>query len=113
MQISPKLAIWVNVAIALLTLISSGGLSLAGIVSPVTATQIVTIAGTALAVINAVMHAFASNTAGPLAPADAPSVAAAKKVADLTPDDSPNKVAAVKAAAIDAVTARNPKAGPA
>lgn len=113
MQISPKLAIWINIIVALLTLVSSGGLSLAGIVSAATATQIVTVAGTALAMINAVMHAFASSKPGPLAPPDSPSVVAATAVANLKPEDSAIVVRETKDAAISAVQSRNPKAGPA
>lgn len=67
MAIDPKVAVWINVIIALLTLISSGGLSLAGIVSPATATAIVTAAGTILAIISTVMHALSSSQPGPLA----------------------------------------------
>lgn len=111
MQISPKVAIWVNVVLALLTLLSSGGLNLAGIVSPGTAAQIVTWSGAGIVVINGVMHAFASSTPGPLAPPDAPSVVKAQAVADLTPSDPLSKVKAVKAAAIEAVESRDPKAG--
>jgi len=107
-EISPKLAIWINVVVALLTLVASGGLSLSGIVSPTTAGQIVTIAGTALAVINAVMHAFSSSTPGPLAPADPPVVVAAQKVADLPADASVGAIKAAKSAATSAVTDHNP-----
>jgi|SRR5579859_869512 len=96
MKIDPKVAIWINVIVALLTLISSGGLSLAGLVSPTVAGEIVTISGTALAVINAVMHAFSSSTPGPLAPADPPVVTAAKNLAELPPTASPNQVATAK-----------------
>lgn len=108
MEISPKLAIWINVAVALLTLIASGGLSLSGIVSPATAGQIVTIAGTALAVINAVMHAFSSSVPGPLAPPDPPVVVEAQKVADLPSNAGPAVVKAAKAAATAAVTDHQP-----
>lgn len=108
MEISPKLAIWINVVVALLTLVASGGLSLSGIVSPTTAGQIVTGAGTALAVINAVMHAYSSSTPGPLAPPDAPVVVAAQKVADLPADASVGSVKATKAAATAAVADHQP-----
>lgn len=102
MEISPKVAIWVNVVVALLTAITSGGLSLSGIVDPATATKIVTYAAFALVLIDSVMHAFASSAPGPLAPADPPVVVAAEKVVAA---QTPSAMIAAKAqakAAIDA-----------
>ena len=62
---------------------------------------------------NTAGNLLSSNKSGALAPADPPSIAAARKVVDLTPDDSAAKIAQVKAAAVQAIQSRTPSAGPA
>lgn len=111
MQLDPKTAMIIKIVLALLTAISTGTLSLTGIVSPQTATLIVAVAATLVTILGIVMSAYSSSTPGPLAPPDSLSVIAATKVANLTADDSLSKVNTTKQAAIDAVTSRNPKAG--
>lgn len=79
MQIDPKVAMIVKIVLALATAISTGGLSLAGIVSPTTATTIVAICASLVTVLGIVMSAFSSSEPGPLAPPDNPAVVAATK----------------------------------
>lgn len=104
MEISPKASIWINVILAILTAVSTGALSLSGLVSPATATQIVAFAGVGATILNLVMHSYASSQPGPAAPADPPVVVAAQKVADLPLSASPAVVAQTKRAATEAVT---------
>lgn len=108
MQISPNVAVIINIVLGVLTLISSGTLSFTGIVSPATAAQIVAWSASGIAVINVVMHAFASSAPGPLAPPDAPVVVAAQKVADLPANAPRSQVTAVKAAAVAKVADHEP-----
>lgn len=108
MEISPKVAIWINVVLAILTAVSTGALSFSGLVSSGTATQIVALSGVAVTVLNLVMHSYASSTPGPAAPPDPPVVVAATKVAELSPKASVLDVAATKAAANEAVADHQP-----
>ena len=109
LEISPKLSIWINVILAVLTALSTGALSLSGIVSPEQATQIVAFAGVGATIINLIMHSYASSQPGPAAPADPPVVIAAEKVAALdSSTDSAAKISAVKAQATQAVAAHQP-----
>jgi hypothetical protein len=107
-EISPKLSIWINVILAILTAVSTGALSLSGIVSPATATQIVAFAGVGATILNLIMHSYASSQPGPAAPPDPPVVLAAQKVADLPSNASTLTIASTKAAAEAAVTAHQP-----
>lgn len=77
MQIDPKVALWIKIIMAVLTAITTGGLSLAGMVSPSTATQIIAYAASLLTILSIVMTAFSSSQPGPLAPPDSPAVKAA------------------------------------
>jgi hypothetical protein len=79
MQIDPKIAMWIKIVIAILTAITTGSLSLTGLVSAATATQIVAVAGIGVTVLGIVMSAYSSSAPGPLAPPDPPSVVAATK----------------------------------
>lgn len=108
MEISPKASIWINVILAILTALSTGALSLSGIVSPTTATQIVAFAGVGATILNLIMHSYASSTPGPAAPADPPVVVAAQKVADLPTNASAGMITATKAAAEAAVAGHQP-----
>ena len=70
MSINPKTAMIIKIVLALLTAISTGTLSLAGMVSPAQATQIVAIAATGVTVLSIIMTAYSSTQPGPLAPPD-------------------------------------------
>lgn len=74
MSISPSVALWINIVLAIANAITTGGLSFAGIISPSTAAQIVAIAGTVQVILSTIMHALSSAQAGPLAtpPANPP-----------------------------------------
>ncbi len=70
MSIDPKTAMIIKIVLALLTAVSTGTLSLTGLVSPAVATQIVAIAATLVTVLGIVMSAYSSTKPGPLAPPD-------------------------------------------
>ena len=70
MSIDPKTAMIIKIVLALLTAVSTGTLSLAGMVSPAQATRIVAIAATGVTVLSIVMTAYSSTQPGPLAPPD-------------------------------------------
>lgn len=108
MQLSPKVAIWLNVILVLLTAISTGTLSFSGVVSPATATQIVAYAGVAVTVLNLVLHAYTNSTPGPLAPPDPPVVKAATVLADLPANAPLSLVQQTKAMVNDAVADHTP-----
>lgn len=84
MQIDPKIAMWIKIVLAVLTALTTGTLSLNGLVSPATATQIVAIASIAVVVLGIVMSAYSSSAPGPLAPVDPPAVVAAQKAVDIS-----------------------------
>jgi hypothetical protein len=88
MQISPNVAAIIKIVLALLTAITSGTLSLTGLVTPQTNALIVAGAASAITIIGIVMSAFSSSAPGVLAPADPPVVVAATKLAAL-PVDAP------------------------
>lgn len=111
MKISPWAAIALNILYGILTGLTLPVVDQLGFTGH--DTQILAWAGLLAIPLNGIMHAIASSSPGPLAPADPPSVVAAQKVADLTADDSPGKVLAVKAEAKAAIDSRNPKLGPA
>lgn len=117
MQIDPNVKAIINGAVAICGVIATAGPSMFPDYIPAgEAKDIVQTAGLIFMIyggLNAGGNLLSSSKPGALAPADPPSVVAAQKVADLTPDDPLSKVNATKQAAIDAVTARNPKAGPA
>ena len=79
MQMDPKVAMIIKIVLAVLTAISTGGLSLAGLVSAQTATTMVAVAATLTTVLGIVMSAYSSSAPGPMAPQDPPSVVAAAK----------------------------------
>lgn len=108
MELSPKTAMIIKIVLALLTAISTGTLSLAGVVSPQTATLIIAIAGTAVTILGIVMSAYSSSAPGPLAPADPPVVLAAERVANLPSDSSVGAIQAAKGAAKAAVDQHQP-----
>jgi hypothetical protein len=108
MEISPKVSIWINVVLAILTAISTGALSLSGLVSNEQAAQIVAISGLIVTVLNIIMHSYASSQPGPAAPADPPVVVAATRVANLPSDASVSAVKEAKSEATEAVAAHQP-----
>ena len=67
MQLDPKTAIWLNIALAVLTGITAPALQAAGIAD---ATQVVGIAALVAMPINITLHAFSSSAPGPLSPTD-------------------------------------------
>lgn len=73
---------WVKIVIAVCTALTTGALSLGGLVSAATATQIVAVAGTLVTVLGIIMSAYSSSQPGPAAPADPPVVQAATKLAN-------------------------------
>jgi hypothetical protein len=81
MQIDPKVAMIVKIVLGLLTAISTGTLSLAGIVNAQQATLIIAVCSSLVTIIGIVMSAFSSSAPGPLAPQDSPAVVAATKSA--------------------------------
>ncbi|MBV1707408.1 MAG: hypothetical protein KGQ37_09405 [Hyphomicrobiales bacterium] len=70
MSIDPKTAMIIKIVLALLTAVSTGTLSLAGLVSPAMATRIIAIAATGVTVLSIIMTAYSSTKPGPLAPPD-------------------------------------------
>lgn len=111
MNITPWVAIGLNALYAILTGLTVPIVDSLGFTGH--DTQIVAWSAILAVPLNMVLHALSSSTPGPLAPADPPAVVAAQRVADLTPNDPVSKVIAIKQAAVAAVEARNPKAGPA
>ena len=91
MQIDPKLAMIIKIVLALATAISTGSLSLAGIVSGPQAAVIVAICSSLVTVLGIVMSAYSSSAPGPLAPPDPPVVVAATKAAAAS--DAANAIA--------------------
>lgn len=103
MQISPAVAMWIKIVIAVLTAITTGALSLTGLVSAATATQIVALAGVGTVVLGIVMSAYSSSAPGPAAPADPPVVVAATRLANLPAGSSQVAISGAKAAAERAI----------
>jgi len=110
MQINPATAMWIKILIAICTAITTGGLSLTGLVSAQTATSIVAIAGGLTVVLGIVMTAYSSSAPGPLAPADPPVVAAATRLAELPVTASAADVNRAKSAVTNAAE-RQPAKG--
>lgn len=108
MQLDPKTAMIIKIVLSLLTAISTGTLSLTGLVSPQTATLIIAIAGSGVAVLGIVMSAYSSSAPGPLAPPDAPVIVAATKVANLAPNATLSQITMAKGEATAAVNAHQP-----
>lgn len=65
MSISPVVALWMNIIIGILTALTTGGLSLTGIVNAQQAQGIVTLASFVLVILNIISHAYSSPTPGP------------------------------------------------
>jgi hypothetical protein len=76
MQIDPKIAMIIKIIVGLLTAITSGSLSLSGIVSQQTATLIVAVCSSLLVIFGIVTSAYSSSAPGPLAPPDSPATVA-------------------------------------
>jgi hypothetical protein len=116
-SIDPNVKAWINGTIAVCGAIAAIGIgAFPDYVPKGIATEIVQTAAFILAVyggLNTAGNLFSSNQPGALAPADPPSIVAARAVVNLTPDDPPSKVTAVKQAAITAVQTRDPSKGPA
>lgn len=108
MQLDPKTAMIIKIVLALLAAVSTGTLSLAGVVSPQTATLMVAVAGTLVTILGIVMSAYSSSAPGPLALPDAPVVVAATAVAELPPNAGAAQIAQTKADAREAVIAHQP-----
>ena len=69
MNMDPKVAIWLNIAFAVLTGLSAPALQAAGIVD---ASQVVAVAALVAMPLNIILHAYSSSTPGPLASPDKP-----------------------------------------
>jgi uncharacterized membrane protein len=65
MSLDPQVAIWLNVAYAVLTGLTAPALQAAGIAE---ASQVVAVAALVAMPLNIVLHAFSSPSAGPLVP---------------------------------------------
>jgi hypothetical protein len=105
MSIDPRVALIIKIVLALATAIAGGGLPLAGIVSPQTAALIVAIASSLTVVLGIILTAYSSSTPGPLAPQDAPVVAAATALSELPPSAAASVVASAKSAVVAAAAA--------
>jgi hypothetical protein len=79
-SIDPRTAMIIKIVIAILTAITTGTLSLTGLVSAATATQIVALASVGTVVLGIVMSAYSSSQPGPAAPPDPKAVVAATKL---------------------------------
>ena len=74
LSIDPRIAVIINIVIALLTAITTGALNLAGVVPSGADTQISAWAAAILVVLSTIMHYFSSSVPGPGAPPDPPNV---------------------------------------
>jgi hypothetical protein len=90
MGIDPKLAIWLNVAYAILTALSIPMLEAMGFKTH--ASVILAWTGFIAIFLNAVLHGFSSNAPGPAARQDPPVVKAAKKLDGLTANAYPVEI---------------------
>ena len=104
MQIDPKVAMIIKIVLGLLTAITTGSLSLTGVVSPATATLIVAVCSSLITIIGIFMSAFSSSAPGPAAPQDPPVVVAATKLAEMP---STASTAAVQLQKNNVITAAN------
>ena len=103
MSIDPKVAMWIKIVLLVLTALTTGTISLNGLVSPATATQIIALASIGVVVLGIVMSAYSSSAPGPLAPADPPAVVAVQKAVDVSKATSSQ--VAIETAKNDAVAA--------
>lgn len=103
LEIDPRIAIYVKISLTVLNLVANGSISLAGAVSPQTATAIVAVCQILITLLGALMTAYSSSAPGPLAPADPKVVQAATKLADLPPGSMPRTVTEAKNAVMAAV----------
>ena len=72
MSINPNLAIWLNIAYAVIAALSIPTLNALGFAA--SSERILAWAGVIGVIINAVLHAYSSSLPGPLAPPDTPRV---------------------------------------
>jgi hypothetical protein len=108
MQMDPKVAMIIKIVLGLATAVTSGTLSLTGLVSPQTNALIVAVCSSLIAILGIIMSAYSSSAPGPLAPPDPDVVVKAQQVANLPPTASPNQIAVAKKAATNAVEDHQP-----
>jgi hypothetical protein len=105
-QISPNVSVVLTIAYVILTGLSVPTLTALGFTT--SAPIILAWCGMIGTVLGAILHAFSSSAPGFAAPADAPVVVAAQKVADLPSNASAATISEAKSEARAAVSAHQP-----